>query len=917
MHIPSSTYRLQLNGQFTFNDVKNIIDYLDRLGISCIYASPFFKAAPGSMHGYDITDPHRLNPEIGSELQLQELAARLKEKNMSWLQDIVPNHMAYEDGNQRLRDILERGPGSEFGDYFDINWQHPDKELKGKLLLPFLGNEMNHCLQKGEISLRFDETGFIIRYFNNSWPVSISAYHLLLNHFQSEKLNIEKETYETYSKELIHLSEQAVAGINLKEWQRIREKWILSVFNNEPFKSTIQLNVQRINSQQLLLKEILDQQYYVLDFWRITEKKINYRRFFTVNSLICLRMEDKKVFDDYHRYIHSLYLRKYLQGLRIDHIDGLYDPAEYIDRLRKLVGEECYIIAEKILAPNEELPADWKLQGTSGYEFLSDVSRLLTNQEGAQQLVEYYREQIGNKKSYAEIAYEKKLFILLQYMQGELDNLLYYFEELKLLPAGKRPDKNLKKALAVLMAAFPVYRIYPGAFPIDRLKFVEQAFQKALQKSPELKGELEIFQRLFEIPPHSSDEGRSEILFLKRLMQFTGPLAAKGVEDTTFYLYNPLISHNEVGDAPGKLSIGLETFHRKMMIRKQHSAFSLNTTSTHDTKRGEDARLRINVLSEIAGEWQKAVNQWRSINQPLKKNISGKSVPALNEEYFIYQSMLGGFPANLPQLKETTGKLSPPGEEDIKRLKEYIQKFLREEKLYTDWAEPDEAYEEACFSFIDGLFNEQHAFLSTFIPFVNKVISYASVYSLGQALIKLTAPGIPDTYQGCELWDLSYVDPDNRRPIDYNKRIKFLDTIIKKENQGSELFGFLEKNRNEGVEKMYVTYKSLNFRKKHPDLFIHGEYLPLKIEGGEKDALAYARVWNGEWAVIVIPLDLVNKMKAGENLPDKKIWKDLKLQLPSMAPQLWTNEFTGGICQGKDSLLLSEIFSMFPVALLH
>jgi (1->4)-alpha-D-glucan 1-alpha-D-glucosylmutase len=903
MRLPVCTYRIQLHHQFTFNELKEILDYLEQLGVSTVYASPIFTSVAGSLHGYDVADPHRINLQIGSEEDLMEMANALKKRNMSWLQDIVPNHMAFDSSNDRLMDVLERGRKSEYADYFDIIWSHPD--FNGRLMIPFLGDELQNCIENSQITLHFDEAGFSIRYDDHRWPVSVNAYELLLPKIQDSLAQLGYETGQKLQQALSELQDIANSGVSKKEWQAAKESWLVKALGNESIKTAIAANVSFINKEPGLLKEILDRQYYEPAYWRHTEKRINYRRFFTVNGLICLRMQEKKVFEEYHQYIYSLLQKNYIQGLRIDHIDGLYDPTEYLKRLRELVGEDCYIIAEKILAPTEELPHDWQLEGTSGYEFLSHVSRLLTDSGGAKKLEDYYKNTIAGNKVYDDIVFENKFFVLVSYMRGELDNLTRYLQELGLWKEDKTGENDLKEALAAFMAAFPIYRIYPDAFPLDQLELADQALQKALDKKPGRRKELEWIRSLFEAKNKSLDEISSELTFLKRLMQFTGPLAAKGVEDTTFYFYNPLISHNEVGDEPGKLAISSNAFHRQMINRNKKTPFSLNTTSTHDTKRGEDARMRINVLSEVADEWTNCAEHWMKINAAHKSKINNKLVPSLNEEYFIYQSLIGGFPANL-HLQE----------EDVNRLKEYVRKFLREEKIYTDWTEPDEKYEEACFAFIDKILDNNNGFLKSFLPFVEKVISFGTVYSLAQAMIKITAPGIPDIYQGGELWDLSYVDPDNRRPVDYKMRVDLFNRMRGKEGDSKELLQFLWQHREVGAQKMFTIYKSLQYRKQNPDVFLYGDYLPVDVEGTGNHAMAFARRWKDNWVIVTVPVGIAKKIGSDKKIC-KESFEDSRLLLPNSAPAEWINEFSKTTVSSKGGLKLADIFADFPVALLR
>ncbi len=885
--------------------MKKILDYLRSLGITTIYSSPIFEAAEKSLHGYDVTDPHVINPEIGTEEDLMDIANKLTAKGMNWLQDIVPNHMAFDSRNFRLMDVLERGQSSEFANYFDINWEHQDAELRGRLMVPFLGQDLKECLDQKEIKLHFDESGFVIRYNDHAWPVSTSVYKLLLRGISDAAPEMDKESAAQLVRQLSGLHEKASSGISKKEWQAIKEDWLENILNHPTSLKAIRKNVEWINNETGLLKEILDDQYYVPAFWRNSEKKINYRRFFTVNGLICLRMEEQEVFDEYHQYIRLLLQKGYFSGLRIDHIDGLYEPGTYTQRLRELAGKGSYLIAEKILARGEDIPEDWPIQGTSGYEFLSQVSRLFTDVEGAQQLVSFYKEKI-TARDYEDIVFQKKLFFLHTHMEGDLQNLINYLLESGLYPRKDGELSKLSEALAVFMAAFPVYRLYPESFPINKIEYAEAAFQKALQKKPALKNELEWIRSLFEPTHNSLEQDLPVLLFLKRLLQFTGPLAAKGVEDTVFYFYNPLISHNEVGDAPGELAISSKTFHREMLNRKKKTPFSLNATSTHDTKRGEDARARINVLSEIPGEWINSVQEWTNINLELKQSLNGKLAPSFNEEYFIYQSMVGSFPATLEA-----------GSDDVSRLKEYVQKSLREEKLYTDWAEPDESYENACFAFIDGLFNARHKFIASFTPFVEKVIQFASVYSLAQVLLKITCPGIPDIYQGTELWDLSYVDPDNRRLVDYEYRISVLQDLIAMERDPDKLLCQIAKNRTEGWEKMYVMYKCLQYKKNYPELFWHGEYIPLEVKGGNNDVLAYARSWQDDLVIVIVPVKLSDKTKNGKGLPQAESYTQHKLVLPAKVSSKLLNEFTSQIYTSAREITISEIFSKFPVALLR
>ena len=806
MYFPSATYRVQLNSSYTFSQLKTIVGYLHQLGVSTIYASPITTAMKGSTHGYDVCNPDKLNEEIGTVEELEEIAIHLAEKGMGWLQDIVPNHMAFITDNERLVDVMERGEQSPYYRYFDINWNHFDPHYKGKLMVPFIGKDEGEAIDNNEIKLVFDDACFHVAYFDEKYPVAVDSLPLIFSLINDK--NISLKLNDLLSKK---------SG-DKERWKQIKNDWINDVKNNE---TDIQEAVNKVNDDKALLRQFLDQQHYILTWFTVTDSEINFRRFFTVNQLICLRMEDEFVFQDYHQFILSLYQKKLIQGLRIDHIDGLYHPQQYVERVRKTFGEDCYLITEKILEYNEDIARDWRLQGTSGYEFLSFTNQLLTDKKGGEKLLSFYKELVPQKASYEDVVFQKKHTFLLTQMGGELENLLHLADELNIFPDGSFNREKLKEALSVLMASFPVYRIYPDKYPLhdEALPIVQKAFDKAEQKITGSTHELSLLKKIFEADGTQPGDN-NKLLFLMRLMQFTGPLAAKGVEDTTFYVYNPFISHNEVGDSPSQLGISIDDFHQKMMSRQTNNPYSLNATSTHDTKRGEDGRLRINALAAMPDEWIQKVNSWRQINTPFVKLVNNKPAPSTNDEYFIYQSLIGAFPEDL--------KVTDAYKE---RTYAFLEKAFREAKVETTYNEPNADYEAACKNFVASVLDEQHQFLQSFVPFLEKVIDVATLYSLAQTVIKITAPGIPDIYQGCELWDVSYVDPDNRRPIDYECRKKNLDEMMRLEKKGvDEVLTYIHQHKKEGREKLFVTYKTLNFRKANNNLFLEGEYIPLHNE---------------------------------------------------------------------------------------
>jgi (1->4)-alpha-D-glucan 1-alpha-D-glucosylmutase len=877
---PSSTYRIQFNKNFTFKNVEQIIDYLEALGISTIYASPVFKAMNGSDHGYDVVDPNIINDEIGTLEELRALSKKLKGKGFSWIQDIVPNHMSVIDTNFRLWDVLERGKTSTYGNYFDIDWNHP--QLKDKVMLPFLEANLQKCIEEKKVILRFAENGFEICYYDNHYPVKADSYDLLLSH-----CGLQKEVFEKDLKEFLANKKAAY-----ESWKQIKKAFIEKLY---AAKEKIEEGVNNINENGALLQQLVTDQFYKLEWYEESERIMNYRRFFTINSLICVRIEDENVFSDYHQFIKLLYDEGLIQGLRIDHIDGLKDPAGYIKRLRKLLGKDCYIIVEKILEIKEQLPKSFDLEGTSGYEFLSYINQVLTDMKGSEKLVEFYNHHAPDFRNYYDIVFEKKKSFLEKYMRGEWDNLVRLLLSLHIIEDKSIKQEELYQALGIFMAAFPVYRVYIDQLPVDEISrdIVNKAFEDAGNRAPHLGPALQSLKKLFD---DSGDKQSERLQFIQRLMQFTGPLAAKGVEDTTFYLYNPLISHNEVGDLPCVLGTPINSFHEKMQQRHQTNPLSLNSTSTHDTKRGEDARVRINVLSELTNEWIAFVTHWQQINEPFKKRVKELLAPIFNDEYFLYQSIVGGFPEDLNTNDATKD-----------RLKWFYTKALRESKVFSTPSRPDDDYEKACMEFIDALFDPSHAFLSSIIPFVRKVKLYAEIYSLSQVVIKATAPGIPDFYQGSELWDLSYVDPDNRRQVNYDLRKTLMNELLQNEKQSREdVLCWSQNKLLIGGQKMFTTRTILQYRNANNDLFIEGDYIPLEVIEGQRKVIAYARRREDKWVMVIIPTGLVAAQKTG--------WEDINIPMPADAPKRWKNIFTQEAITTNGELALKEIFNQFPVA---
>lgn len=871
--LPLSTYRLQFNEQFTFVQLEEILDYLEQLGITTIYASPIFSAVPGSMHGYDGVDPHAINPVLGTLEDLRRISASLKKRGMSWIQDIVPNHMALHPDNSWLMDVLERGPASPYYHFFDIDWQHYDIQLNGRLMIPFLGETLKEAVTAAHIQLVADENGISVETSGLRFPLSVPGYAFLLT--KSKKL----------APALVALSEKlstaAQESKDLQAWKQYKQE----LFAEKKGQQALAKLLAESNKDNDFLLSLLDKQYYLLTHWKETDQHLNYRRFFTINGLITLRMEDQQVFDEWHRFVYQLYKEDIIQGLRIDHIDGLMDPGEYLSRLRKLFGERCYIIAEKILAEGEELPGNWELDGTTGYEFLAHVNHLLTRYTGKETIGRFYRTQFPALAKYERLVRDKKVAILQTQLAAEWENLVQLLFQYGLVSENANRQK-VKEALGLIMASMPVYRLYPQTWPVSATEqeVLEAAVLQARQFAPALSKEFDLCCSWWRAASAKPDMA---LKFLRRLMQFTGPLMAKGVEDTVFYVYNALLSHNDVGDSPSGLKCSPAGFNAWCLQRQLSFPGSLNTTTTHDTKRGEDGRMRLNTLTMLPDIWIQQVQLWHAMNNNLKT----AQAPSENDEYLIYQSVISGWPGQ-----------DKVNEDFITRLSDYLVKALRESKEHTDWIEPNEEYEQHCLAFLRGLFAPEHEFTSSVGCFMEKVQQRAPQLSASQLLLKLTAPGVPDIYQGCELWDFSFVDPDNRRPVDYTKRINILAAIRQVEDDRTALKKLLSDKREEAWEKLYISYKTLAFRKQHASLFRDAPYVALSKD--EDSVMAFARQQNEEVCIVLAPLPVLNTQEY--------------LELPAaILNTRWRNIFTGAIVTSKNGKLPLTELESFPVALLE
>lgn len=915
MRIPNATYRLQFHRDFTFQDARTILPYLHDLGISDVYASPIFEAMPKSTHGYDVIHPNRLNPELGSEEDYERLMAEKERLDLGWLQDIVPNHMAYTTRNLFLMDVFERGPNSPYYRFFDIDWIGDGDRDGARVMVPCLGKVLKNAWKNRELRIGIDVRGLGVFYYEHRFPLRLSSYDKILI-LCEEKASGDREVHPLFLELLEQLNtwkKLPPPGASMDDVQRFKATLYERYTQNPKFKATLDAVLALVSNPApspnfpFTLETILEEQFYRLVYWKTVSERINYRRFFYINTLIGLCMENPEVFEETHRFIFEQVEQGRFTGLRIDHIDGLLKPTRYLKDLAARVPD-VYLTVEKILERDEPLPPDWPVRGTTGYDFCNAVNGLFCDPDHRDLFTRRYVEQVGGPADYFGLFYEKKMLILKKYMRGETVNLVRLLE--RIIPPderGDRPDPPaLQKALSAVLAAFPVYRTYADSAErgdYDR-QCILAAVDDAARREPAVEPLIQqIGNILMEEPENEleGDDGRASFYF--RFEQLSGPLMAKGYEDTLLYIYNRLASLNEVGSALPDFGTDTAGFHRYIQTRAGQQPHTMNATATHDTKRGEDVRARINILSEIPHEWFEKVALWMKINRKLRIRRKNRTIPDPNDEYLIYQTMLGALPFD-------------EREHDAfrQRLKDYMIKVAREAKVHSRWIAPDSLYEETVTKFIDGLFRKRHDFWAVFYPFQQRLAEAGMLNSLAQCLLKLTCPGVADIYQGCELWDLSLVDPDNRRPVDYEQRKQFLEDIKKRESEDpAKLIKHLIETRRSGRIKMYLIYKLLRYRRENPSLFESGDYLPLETNGrfGES-VIAFARRHGNQWALTIVPRSGTRPGRPFE--PNG--WEDTQIVLPEGSPDTWTDLICGGTIRSARDLSASDLFTACPVACL-
>ncbi len=1008
---PVATYRCQFQQRFGFRDATRLADYWKQLGISDLYASPYLRARRGSTHGYDVVDHSQLNPEVGTDDEHVAFVEGLRAQGMGHILDLVPNHMGVgTDENAWWQDVLENGPSSIYAQFFDIDWQPLKPDIENKVLLPVLGDQFGAVLEEQQFELRFQNGAFLLAYYERTFPIAPSTYAKVLQH----RIDELRERFDPDHHSILEYGSILTALSHLpkreeKDPERIaerhREKEVVKrrlkrlCEEDESIAVFIQQNVAIFNGQRGdpssfdLLDELLQDQAFRLCYWQVAADEINYRRFFDVNELAAVCMELPTVFSRTHEYVLKLLEGGLVDGFRIDHADGLFDPSGYLWQLQhsrflqlcqqafddwlteedstvampeweairarieevlahhglfrdrqgnrggtqgddatledfialpdaESVKPPLYVVVEKILEGDETLPSEWPVAGTTGYDFLNQLNGLFVQTEHEKAFSSIYASFCRQPESFDELVYEAKRLIMKVSLAGELHVLGHQLDRLSERHRRSRDYTlhGLIQALREVVACFPVYRTYitaSGVSERDR-KYIERAVAQAKRRNPAVSHAVFDFVRdvlLLRAFPDASPEVKEQTLrFIGRLQQFTGPLMAKSVEDTAYYNYHRLVSLNEVGGDPRHFGVSVDEFHRFNARRQQLQPFALSATSTHDTKRGEDTRARINVLSELPGSWKEHVLLWARWNKRKKMKVDGELAPSRSDEYLLYQTLIGTWPAEAPTGPALTAYVT--------RIQQYMLKAMREGKARTSWIAPHEAYERAMSQFIEAILQEQptSAFRTDFEPFAREIANCGIWNSLSQTLLKLTAPGVPDIYQGTELWDFTLVDPDNRQPVDFDLRQRLLDEV---ENQllddasHQNLVTDLIEHASDGRIKFFLTTQTLQFRRVRSRLFSSGAYVPLQVAGSARDHIcAFARILENEVAVVVVPLRTANLNGAATPPCGASVWADTRVVLPDAFEHTeLCNVFTGEMLPVQKELSVASLLARFPVGL--
>jgi len=963
---PLSTYRLQLHSGFTFADAEAILPYLKELGIGDCYASPIFEARPGSQHGYDVTRHDRVNPELGGEEGFARLAARLRDLEMGLLLDIVPNHMGVGNDSVWWQDVLENGRASEYASFFDIDWDPLDARMRGRLLLPILGRQYGEELESRHIQVVADQGRVRIRYYDHLIPAAPRSLPAMFPESELDDMGV-PQNFRDLLREMAHIpphdtTDKALGAQRREQLDELRPR-LRAALESEEMRAPLEKAIQRINGIEGdphsfdRLDAMLEQQPWRLAYWRVSTEEINYRRFFDINDLVGLRMENPRVFAATHCLIRRMLARRDVTGLRIDHCDGLFNPMQYLIRLQMLcvasrcIGEQpqgitnpngielevvdalrgrdwstergpLYVVVEKILEPSESLPPEWPVRGTSGYDFVYFGNQVFIQRENEKRFTQFYESLTGQTEDPETIIYQTKLSVMRNALSSEVYVLTNLLSHLAANDRGARDftENLLETAIRETIACFPVYRTY-----IDHRRqyserdraFIRQAVARARQRNRDMDSSVFNFleNTLLLQGGIANEMNEDELYFALKFQQLSGPVMAKGVEDTAFYVYNRFVSSNDVGGAMDAFGISVEEFHASNRKRLRDAPDAMLATSTHDTKRSEDVRNRLNVLSEMTYLWPSWVRRWVRMNARHKRTLeNGRVAPDANEEYFIYQTLAGAWPWSMQSAEERRAFLE--------RIQQYLTKALSEAKVNLSWTNPNPAYVEAVHSFVrdivmPGPRGALPRFAETLAELLPALRIFGALNSLAQVVLKIASPGVPDFYQGSELWDLSLVDPDNRRPVDFAARRLALASLREQATIQGETAVCRDVLRqlDDGRIKLWTTHRALELRKRVPDTFRRGEYVPVEASNDHaRHLIAFTR---GHEVLAAVPRFAYTLMGGRPQIPLADAWGNGELLVPQMAGAALENVFTGTVVRvGLDGRLpLRSIFAAFPVAL--
>lgn len=957
--IPIATYRLQFNSRFTFADARAIVDYLHALGVSDCYASSYLRAVPGSPHGYDVADPTQLNPELGSDEDYWAWIDALRAREMGHVIDLVPNHMGIaRSANPWWLDVLENGPSSRFARIFDIEWQPVKAELADKVLIPILGDQYGEVLERQELRLAYRDGAFVVQYYDDWLPIAPDTYATVFSaelepwlaaqgtaDAQADADELQSILTATRNLPPRSTRDTGQIAVRAREKEVVKRRLAALVDRSGAVAALIDACLRRINGVAGvprsfdLLDGLLNRQSYRLAHWRVASEEINYRRFFDVNQLAAVRMEDPEVFEEVHRFVFDLVHRGAVTGLRVDHVDGLYAPGDYLRRLQARCAEAAapgdsplFIIVEKILGPDEELPRDWPVDGTTGYDFAATVNNLFVdrrNERAFDDLYERFVRERRERPTFGDLVYRSKKLVMHETMSGDINSLGHQLNRFSERNRHFRDFTlySLISTLKEVIACFPVYRTYvtPSQRVSDRDRhFINEAIRCAKQRTPGVTSVVVDFVGqllLRQTPPRTAEESEERDRFIGKFQQITGPVAAKGTEDTALYIYNRLVSLNEVGSDPRVFGADPAAVHDWMARRRCDRPTALSATSTHDTKRGEDVRARLNVLSELPDLWKAMVAKWRAHNRRWKTEVDGRPAPGANEEYLLYQTLVGAWPLETDE--DTARRFRD-------RVVAYMIKALREAKVHTGWLSPDGRYEAAVTRFVESILDRRpgNPFLQSFVPFQARIADLGIYNSLSQLLVKMTAPGVPDFYQGSELWDLNLVDPDNRRPVDYRRRAELLAGFAPGHCEGgcstAGAARELLDRRSDGRIKLFAIARTLATRARMRGVYERGEYLALAPEGSRAECVfAFARCDEHAVALTCVPrlVAALTPEVAAPPIGDA-VWGDTRLALPpGLPPHALRDAFTGATPRiehagGVPTIAAAEIFASLPIALL-